>query len=97
MTAARVALFFLGVYLSMRAVAALYRVIDLWYTIRTAYPRVARGIVGWCGAIALVSFLTAPRHRAAFTWGVAAFPVLYLGLYALRDLALRRPARPPGP
>ena len=34
------ALFLLGAYLSLHAIAALYGIIDLWYTIWSAYPRV---------------------------------------------------------
>ena len=39
-----VAFFVAGVYLSIRGIAACYRVIDLWYAIGTAYPKVIRGL-----------------------------------------------------
>jgi len=89
------ALFVAGVYLCLRLIAALYRPLDLWYTIRTAYGRAFRGILGWGGAAAaLVTVLDGGRRRA-FLLGMAAFLLFYLSLYALRHLVVRRPA-PPG-
>jgi hypothetical protein len=87
-----VALFACGLYVCLRLIAASYRILDLWYTIRTAYPRVIRGIVGWGGAAAgLPLALDGPR-RAAFLLGMLAFLLFYLSLYALRYLVVRRPA-----
>ena len=37
----------LGIHLCMRVLAALHRIVDLWYTIGTAWPRVARSLAGW--------------------------------------------------
>jgi hypothetical protein len=84
-------LFLLGGYLAIRTIAALYRVLDLWYAIGREYPRLIGGIVGWGGAIVLVTVLAGQRHRAAFLWGMGAFAAFYLSLYALRNLAMRRP------
>jgi hypothetical protein len=81
-----------GVYLSLRVIAASYRALDLWYTIRTAYPAVLGGIAGWGGAAAATAALLEGRHRTAFLLGLAAFLLFYLSLYALRHLALGRTA-----
>jgi len=89
---ADVALFACGLYVSLRLIAAGYRILDLWYTIGTAYPKVIRGILGWGGlATALALALGGPR-RAAFLLGMLAFLLFYLSLYALRYLVVRRPA-----
>ena len=89
-----VLLFALGLYFSVRALAACYRVIDLWYTMRTVYPVVIRGLVGWVGlTVALIGWLGS-RHRTAFVSGLEAFLLFYLSLFGLRHLLLRRR---PGP
>ena len=70
-------LFVLGMYLSVRVVAALYRVIDLWYTIGTAYPKVVRGIVVWVGLSIAIAALLGEHYRQAFFWGFVVFIILY--------------------
>ncbi|MBI4421722.1 MAG: hypothetical protein HY560_12930 [Gemmatimonadetes bacterium] len=87
-----VVLFALGIYLSIRAIAACYRVIDLWYAIRTAYPRVLRGLLGWGGTIVGTAALLGHHQRSVFLSGLLAFLVFYLSLFILRYLVLRRPA-----
>jgi len=84
------ALFSLGVYFSMRVIAALYRTLDLWYTIETAYAKVTRGILGWAGTTLAITMLVSNQYRPAFLWGFAAYLAFYLGLYVLRDLFLRK-------
>lgn len=84
-------LFLCGAYLGMRTLAAAYRVIDLWYTIATAWLRVLRGILGWGGATAAIAVL-AGAHRLAFVGGLLGFLLFYLSLFGLRHLLLRKPA-----
>ena len=85
------ALFVLGLYLSLRVLAAFYGLLDLWYTIRTAYPAVIRGMVGWVGStVTLAAWLDGP-NRTAFACGLAAYLTFYLSLFGLRHLILRRP------
>jgi hypothetical protein len=86
------ALFGCGLYVSLRLIAATYSALDLWYTIRTAYPRVIRGILGWGGAALAAILLLHGGRRQAFVLGLLAFLVFYLSLYALRHLVVRRPA-----
>jgi hypothetical protein len=85
----QVAAFTLGIYLSIRMIAALYRVIDLWYAIGTAYPGVLRGILGWGAAILVIAWLLDPPYRTALASGLLAFLIFYLSLYVIRYLVLR--------
>lgn len=81
-----IALFVLGMYLAMRVIAAAYRLVDLWYTIRTAYPRVIRGIAGWSGVTLATALLVGRQHMHAFTYGFGAFLVIYFSLRAVTVL-----------
>lgn len=85
-------LFALGIYLSIRGIAAGYRVIDLWYTIGTAYPRMLRGILGWGAVIVATAALLGEHQRKVFQSGLVAFLLFYLSLFLVRHLLLRRPA-----
>lgn len=88
------ACFTLGMYLSIRMIVALYRIIDLWYTMGTAYPRVIRGIL-ICGAMILaIGWLLDPPYRTAFVSGLLAFLLLFLGLYLVFVALLRILQRP---
>ena len=77
--------FGLGVYLGLRLIAALFRIVDLWYRIGTSWPLVARGLAGWGGATALAAALAGEASRPAFVWGLGA----YAALFVSQDLALR--------
>jgi len=78
---ASVGLFAIGVYLSIRALAALYRIADLWYRIGTDWPRVARGIIGWVGTAIAVALLAKGGRRAAFLYGLAGYAVFHVVLH----------------
>lgn len=93
-TLIEIALFALGVQLALRTVAALYRIVDLWYTIGTAYPQVLRGILGWGGATVVIALLLPDERRPACLVGVAAFVGFYLSLYVVRHRFLRRREAP---
>lgn len=84
------AVFALGLYLSLRAIAACYRVLDLWYAIRTAYPSVLRGLVVWVGSTVLLILRLEGSHGTAFVAGLLTFLAFQLSLYRLRYLMLRR-------
>lgn len=87
---AAIPLFILGVYLSLRTLAALYRVVDLWYAMRREWPRAAGGIALWCGVTAAVAALLPETLRPAFAGGLAAYLAFFLGLYVVREPLLRR-------
>jgi len=86
---AQAVLFMLGIALSIRMIAALYAILDLWYAIGAEYPRVLRGILGWGAVIAAISWSLSPSLRTAFLSGALAFLLYYLSLYLLRYPALR--------
>lgn len=73
--------FVLGIYFSIRVIAALYGILDLWYTIRTAYPRVLGAILGW-GLIAAALAWALPG--TAFLWGFGAYWLFFLSMYVIR-------------
>lgn len=81
-----IAAFALGVYLSIRMIAALYAILDLWYRIGAEYPRVIRGVVGWAVTIAAIAWVLDATGRVAFASGLLAFLFFYLSLYGLRHL-----------
>lgn len=84
------ALFALGVQLAIRTMAAFYRIVDLWYTIGTAYPRVLLGILGWGGATVAIAVLLPQALRPAFLLGLLSFVGFYLSLYLIRPALVRR-------
>lgn len=89
------AVFALGVYLSIRMIAALYHVVDLWYRIGADYPRVVRGILGWAVTISAVSWLLDATARVALAAGLVAFLLFYLSLFGLRHLVIAALRQPP--
>jgi len=94
-----IVLFFLGVYLSIRLMAALYGILDFRSIMKTAWPRVLRGILIWGGiSVVLVLILSGPA-RPPFVWGLAVaflFNVFSVCLYkVLAALAIRTAKNPP--
>ena len=55
--------FLAGMFLGTWLLAGLYSVIDLWYTIRTAWPAVLRRVLGWTSLTAVVLFLLSGGWR----------------------------------
>ena len=92
-----IAAFAVGVYLSIRMIAALYQILDLWYRIGTDYPRVIRGVAGWALTISAIAWLLDGTGRMAFASGLVAFLLFYLSLYGLRRLVIMALREPPGP
>lgn len=88
---AQAALFALGVWLCIRLLAAGYRVIDLWYAARTAWPAMARGLAGWGGSTLALSLLLRGWARAALLGGLVAYALFYPALYVLRRFLVRAP------
>lgn len=89
------AAFTLGVYLSIRMIAALHGTIDLWYAIGSMYPLVIGRIVAWGAAIVASVWLLQAPYRAALAWGLLGFLVFYLSLYVIRYPVLRALERRP--
>ena len=87
------AAFLLGAYLAIRVLAALYAVLDLWYSRRRTWPRMVRGLVVWGGVTAVAIGRLTPPYRTALACGLGGYVVLYLALFPLRDIGLRALAR----
>ena len=75
----QILVFILGMCLCVQLVAALYGIIDLWYTLRTAYPAVIRRILFWILLCAGFAWLLGDGLRPAYFWGFAA----YVGFYGV--------------
>jgi len=88
----KVVVFILGIYLSMRMIAAMYGIIDYWYTIKTAYPVVIKRIVGW-SVITLFLIILLGNYRQAFLWGMLSYGFIFLISYFPAKLLLMRDVR----
>ncbi len=71
--------FLAGMFLGTGLLAGLYSVIDLWYTIRTAWPTVLARVLGWTSLNAVVLFLLGGGWRWVFIAGMAAHVLVYVG------------------
>jgi hypothetical protein len=89
----QIALFFAGMYVSMRMIAALFRIVDLWYTINTAYPRMIRGVLGWGAVMAIMIVMLGGVLLTSFLFGLAVFSFLYLMGWPINWLLRRRTFR----
>ena len=86
-----------GIYLSMRCIAALHRIVDLGYALRREKWRIARGLVGWGGVTFLFYLLLPARLEGVFLSSLLGYALLYIGLWSgiriLLALRWRRVAR----
>ncbi len=89
-----IALFLLGMFLGAQLIAALYGVIDLWYTIKTAYLSVIKGILGWSVVIAALTLFLGETYRPALMWGLAAFAGCHVATFGLTTFIARMATRP---
>jgi hypothetical protein len=69
--------------IAVQVVAAFYRILDLWYTIRTEYPGVIKDIFLWCGLSGLIALLLGQSLRPAFLWGMLFYLPFYVGNFFL--------------
>ncbi len=92
----KIALFLLGIFLGSQLIGALYGIIDLWYTIRTAYLRVVRNLLIWCAVIGATGFIVDVSLRPAFLGGIVTFAVWHVVLFWLFVLNAKMAARPTG-
>lgn len=94
-TVLQIAAFALGSYLAIRMIVALHGIVDLWFMIDQAWPRVLAGVLGWGMAIGVVAWLLDRPYQTAFAWGLSAYVVFYLSLLPLVRLyfAVRRTDR----
>lgn len=87
-------LFIAGMLLGIRLLAALYSGLDLWYTIRTAWPVVLRRTLGW-SAVTVAALLS---MEGVWRWWLIRGMGIYLLVYVgTTFVVVRIGARKPGP
>ena len=90
----KIIVFLFGMSICVQLVAALYGIIDLWYTFRTEYPKVIRRILIWSVLTVAMAWLLGNQLRPAFLWGLAGYvvfyPIVYSGLklFTIRNQGL---------
>jgi hypothetical protein len=92
--AIKIVLFLLGMCLSVQVIAAFYHIIDLWYTINTAYLKVIQGILVWVGISVIIAVLLGGHWRKAFLWGLVLYVPFYLSNFILIQSIIRYRCRP---
>ena len=97
-----IAIFLFGMCICVQLMAALYGIIDLWYTIRTVYPTVIRRILVWTLLCVAIAWLLGDDLRPAFLWGLVGYVGFYifsfwgyqiLFLRNVRLLGIKRPLK----
>ena len=97
--------FLFGMCICVQLMAALYGIIDLRYTMRTAYPTVIRRILVWALLSAAIVWLLGDDLRLAFLWGLIGYVGFYvfsfwgyqiLFLRNVRLLGIKRPLKKSG-
>ncbi len=81
MTIIKIAVFLFGMCLSVQLVAALFSIIDLWYTIRTQYFYVIRKITLWGGVTLIFIWFFGNSLRPAFVFGIIAFILFHISFF----------------
>ncbi|HWO88337.1 MAG TPA: hypothetical protein VNL98_04220 [Gemmatimonadales bacterium] len=69
--------FVAGLVAGTGLLAALYGPLDLWYTIRTAWPTVLRRILLWSAITVVLLVLLSGTPRATFIAGITAHLVIH--------------------
>ena len=80
------AAFALGSYLSIRMIAALHGVVDVWHMIDKARARVVADVLAWGATTGVVTWLLHEPYRTALVWGLSVYLVFYLSLLPLARL-----------
>jgi hypothetical protein len=86
----KIIVFLFGMSICVQLVAALYGIIDLWYTFRTEYPKVIQRILIWSVLTIAIAWFLGNQLRPAFLWGLAGYVVFYPIAYSgLKLLTIR--------
>ena len=85
--------FLFGMCICVQFVAALYGIIDLWYTMRTAYPMVIRRILAWSLICMAIAWLLRDDLRPAFFLGGVGYVGFYIFSFWGYQLLFRRNVR----
>ena len=74
--------FIAGLLIAIRWLAAMHSIVDLWYTMRTAWRVVLARVIGWSGIAAGAILVVDGGYRAALLAGMAFHGMAFVGLYA---------------
>ncbi len=80
--AIKIIVFLFGMIICVQLIAALYGIIDLWYTFRTEYQKVIRRILIWSVLTIAIAWLLGNQLRPAFLWGLVGYFVFYPAAYS---------------
>lgn len=73
--------FVAGLVIAIRWLAAVHAIVDLWYTMRTAWRGVSVRVIGW-SAVAVATFLVVgDRNRTPLLAGMAFHGIVVVGTY----------------
>ena len=86
--------FVAGALLGIRLLAALYAPIDLWYTIRIAWPVAVRRVLFWSGLTAAALLVLKGGGRWALVAGLGAGVLLHVGTWVAVSRVFPRRPRP---
>ena len=86
-------LFLLGMCICVQLMAAFYGIIDLRYTMRTAYPTVIRRILVWTLFCMAIAWLLRDDLRSVFLWGLLGYVGFYIFSFWGYQLLFRRNVR----
>ena len=88
--------FIAGVLVGIRLFAGLYSALDLWYTLRTAWPVVLRRTVGWTAVCVVVLLFLPVAWRWVFVAGMAAHLLVYVAAtFTITHTGARKPRPTP--
>ena len=72
-------IFLIGIHLTMQLIAALYRIIDLWYRIEDFLLPIARSILLYTLSILFIWWQLEERNEDTFLWGCIFFLCFHIG------------------
>ncbi|MCI5118978.1 MAG: hypothetical protein D3913_13750 [Candidatus Electrothrix sp. LOE1_4_5] len=85
----KVIVFLVGMCLAVQVVAAFYRILDCWHTIRTEYLAVLKGLFLCFSISGLCAVLVGENLRNAFLWGMALYIPFYLVSFFFLQFIIR--------
>ena len=82
--------YLLGLTISIQDMAALFNIIDLWFLLKSAWPKVLRRVLLWTLLTAILAVLAGSSHQASFFTGLASGPVVLIINYLLNRFILSK-------
>jgi hypothetical protein len=90
----KIMLFLLGMSLMVQVIASIYGILDLWYTIKTAWKLVMKRIIIWGGLTVAIALLLGDDNRQAFLSGLVIYAGIYIAIPLFSKLYAARMPRP---